>query len=152
MIRSKLVDYSGKSYGAAVTKYGQLVTSTIEYSKSSSKLLDTANTVYNLIYPRTNNLIVITDIMLYANKNVSTTVEAAVDIYESNVGPLEILVDSYIITTPMARQSSRDLIGLNIVTSEGSWVNIKTSDDDIYCTIMYYYLPLNKGVINEALG
>lgn len=142
-INTKIINAQGREYGAQVTKYGQVVTAPVAYSQASSVTLGIDNVPANLIVPEAGNLIVITDILLYANRNVNQSVEATVQIYESSVGPDSSSVTSNILTTEMSKQTSRDLIGINLVTGEGTWVNATTSDDDIFCTVMFYYLPIS---------
>ena len=139
-IKSLIEDGAGNNHIAKVTEYGQLVTSPAAYSSSSSAKLELDNTAYSLASPLAGNLIVITDILLYANKNVSATTEATVTLYSSTVGPNETTVSNTILLTEMTKQTSRDITGSHLVTEAGSWVNAKTSDDDIFITILYYYL------------
>ncbi len=42
----------------------------------------------------------------------------------------------------MLKQSARDLIGLNIIITEGSWVNGVTDDDDVFATVAGYYIEV----------
>ena len=143
MIGTFIKDGGGQGHSVRVTSYGQLVTAPVAYSQASSQKLEVDDTAYNLASPEASNLIVITDILLYANKSVSATTEAIVTIYESSVGPSEADVTTTLLQTEMLKQSSRDITGLNLVTTEGTWINAKTSDDDVFVTIMFYYLPIS---------
>jgi len=40
----------------------------------------------------------------------------------------------------MPKNTTRDITGLNLLTSPGVWINIKTNDDIIYVTLMGYYI------------
>ena len=41
----------------------------------------------------------------------------------------------------MLKNSSITLLGLNILCTEGIYINGKTDDDDVYATMMGYYIP-----------
>lgn len=142
VLKTHIEDGAGTGRRARVTEYNQLIVAPLDYSSTSTVTMDVINTGYNYISPKSGHKIVITDILLYANKNVGAG-DATVTIYTSDVGPTETTVKETVLQTEMLKQTSRDLIGLNlIVGNEGRWVNGKTDDDDIFCTIGYYYVPL----------
>jgi len=144
-LKTIIQDGQGSGSKARVSKYGQLITAPLDYSTPVTITLDAINTAYNFVVPKSGHKIVITDIFLFANKNVGVG-DATVDIYTSDIGPDSLTVKEIILETEMLRQSSRDLIGLNLaVEGEGRWLNAKTDDDDIFCTIAYYYVPLVEG-------
>ena len=64
-------------------------------------------------------------------------------IYESSVGPASTTQTTVVLSTEMVKQSSRDLIGLNLEVAEGRWVNAVTDDDDVFVTVMGYYIKVN---------
>ena len=133
-------DRLGK-YAARVTSLGQLVVAPYDYSEPVSKSLDSINTAFNFIEPLAGHAIVITDIIASADKDVSNTTPADVDVYESDA------VDSLtsikgIVRPQLARSAGRDLIGLNLLVPTGFWVNAKTTDATILLTIMFYRVPV----------
>ena len=139
-----LKDGTGTGRQACITKYGQLITSPLNYGTVSTVKMEVANTAYNYIEPRQNHKIVITDILLYANKNVGAS-DATVTIYTSDVGPSTTTVKETVLETEMVKQTARDLTGLNLLIDKpGRWVNGKTDDDDIFCSLVYYYVPMPK--------
>lgn len=140
-IRMQIEDCHGTGSTARVTEYGQLIVAPLDFSSSQAIKLETANTAYNFVAPVQDKIIVITDILLYANKNVGAG-DATVDVYTSDVGPDSTTIKESIIQTEMLKQTSRDLTGLNIKVNEGRWVNAKTDDDDVFVTIGYYYVPI----------
>jgi hypothetical protein len=142
-IKTHLTDSQGTGNGARVTKYGQLVTSPLDYSTTSSNKLEVVNTAYSFVAPMQNKVIIVTDILLYANKNVGAG-DATVIVYTSDVGADTTTVKETVLETEMLKQTSRDLTGLNIKLKEGRWLNAKTDDDDVFVTIGYYYAPVLK--------
>lgn len=136
MLPVEIVD-SGKS--AKVTSRGQLITAPIEYSSAYNATLDVAATAYNLVLPKAGKRFVITDLLMYANKNVDNVTEAAVVLYEAS-SEISTTVAAEIVSTEMLRSATRDFIGLNLITSESVHINAKTSDDDVFVTLMGYYI------------
>jgi len=125
---------------ARVTQFGQLVTSPIDYSTLITQSIASVNVAVNFVQPKQGHRIVVTDIMLQANKMVSG--EAVVNIYTSDTGPDSLVIVEDIFTTEIIRQGSRDLVGLNVILEPGRWLNGKTDDDDINATIGFYYVPV----------
>jgi len=131
-------------FKARVTQFGQLVTSPLDYSTLITKVIPTANVAVNYVAPKQGHRIVITDILLQANKNVTN--EAVVNIYTSDVGPDDLVIKEELFTTEIVRQGNRDLTGLNIILEPGRWLNGKTDDDDINATVGFYYIPIIDAV------
>jgi hypothetical protein len=141
MIKVEIKDGQGSGVSTKVSEYGQLIVAPLDYSTVSTVKMEAASTAYNYIKPKQGHKIVITEILLYANKNVGAG-DATVTIYTSDVGPSTTTVKETILETEMLKQTARDLTGLNfLIENEGRWVNGKTDDDDIFCSIGYYYVP-----------
>lgn len=140
MVETEIRDAGGTGNKALVTEFGQLVVGPIAYSSSATQKLELNDTAYNFIAPKKGKNIVITDILLYANRSVGVN-DATVEIYEADAVD-ELIVSDTIIKTEMVKQTSRDLTGLNLITKGGKWINAKTDDDDVFVTIMFYYIPV----------
>ena len=138
MNKVQIVGKDGQS--VRVTEFGQLTVSPVEYSTPVTDTLDAINTAFNFIGPSSGQQIVITDIILTANKNVGAS-DATVDIYEANSATATTISNS-ILQLEMIKQSSLPLIGLNMIVPAGKWVNAKTNDNDVFVTIMYYRVPV----------
>ena len=139
--KTHIEDGRGTSHKALVTEYGQLVTGSISYSTPVARTLLLVDTAYNFVTQISGKRIVITEMLLYANKGVGVN-DATVEIYEAE-GATETTISKSIISTEMLKQTSRDLISLNMIVGEGKWVNAKTDDNTIFVTIMYYYIPVD---------
>lgn len=138
-IDTRITDGRGTGQTARITAQGQLVVAPADFSESSTQTLGTNDTPVNFWGPVVNKNFIITDILLFANKNVGAA-DATVTIYESTDGPATATQSKVILQTEMLKQTSRDLIGLNIRVTEGSWVNGVTDDDDVFATIAGYYI------------
>ena len=125
---------------ATVTKYGQLVVSPVDYSTPVSKVLSSTLTAYNFIEPSEGKSIVITDIILTANRSIGAN-DATVTVYQA--GDVDSLTsDKDILNLEMIKQSNLVLTGLNMIVPSGFFVNATTDDASIFVTIMYYRVPI----------
>lgn len=133
-----ILDGTGEGNEVKVTSRGQLVTAPLEFSDTFNIKAELDNTAYNLVTPLTNKQFVITDIILTANKNVGAA-DATVELYEANAVDTTT-VEKCIIQLEMKKSSTLPLTGLNMITTKGVWINIKTDDDDVFATLMGYYI------------
>ena len=141
MIKTNLVDGTGTGNRARVTAFGQVITGPVSYNSVATQDMDVATQVYNFVIPQAGHRIVIDGLLLYANRNVGVN-DATVTIYESTGGPDSAVVSQTILNTEMAKQTRADIIGINFLCSEGSWINASTDDDDVFLTVLYYYVPI----------
>ena len=126
---------------AKVTRFGQLVVAPLAYSDPILIELDTTNTAFNFIEPRAGESIVITDIIASANKSVSNTTPANVQIYQSDEVDSLVIVNG-IVAPQLVGSANVDYIGLNMLVPEGRWVNATTDDATVLVTIMFYRVPV----------
>ena len=137
-VKSNITDGSGSDYLAKVTSRGELVVGQLDFSSAYNATADVAGTGYNLVEPKAGCRFVITAILVYADKDVGVN-DATVTIYEASA-PDTATVDDTIATFEIPEKTARDWVGLNLIVSEGKWVNIKTDDDDVFATILGYYV------------
>ena len=140
-VKTYIGDALGKGTCAGVTRYNQLITGAASYSKFYNVKAEVDDTGYNLVGPINGEQFVITSIVLYANKNVGAG-DATVVLYENSVGPTDTTETSVIITQEMLKQTTVVIPDLNLIVEEGRWVNIKTDDDDVFCNLAGYYVPV----------
>jgi len=125
---------------ATVSEFGQLTISPVDYSTPVQEKLDVINTAFTMIEPVDGKLIIITDILLTANKSVGVN-DATVSIYTSTVKG-DLVAAGNIIELEMQQKSSLPITGINTKIDAGLYVNAKTDDNDIFVTIMYYRVPV----------
>ena len=138
MIDTVLTDGKGAGNKACVTSRNQLVVAPLDFSEAYDQEVDTINTAFSFVPPRPSERFVVTDILLYANKGVGAS-DASVVIYEAD-SAISATVLKSIMSLEMLKQTSRDITGLNLIISEGVWLNIKTDDNTIFSTVMGYYV------------
>lgn len=134
----RIVGVDGQS--ARVTEFGQLVTSPVSYSTPVNNKLDVIDTAFSFISPSAGQQIVITGLVVNSNRNVGVN-DATIDIYGAD-SPTSTTILTSILQFQGVKQTTSNLIGLNLLISQGEWVNAKTDDNDIFITIMYYRVPV----------
>ena len=140
MSTSIVIKDSSTGNEATVTEFGQLVVAPVDYSQPVAKELSEAGIAYNFIEPVSDKSIVITDIILTANKGVGVN-DATVSIYEAG-GVDSVVSVTDILNLEMIKQSNLVLTGLNLIVPVGLFVNAQTDDASIFVTIMFYRVPI----------
>lgn len=138
-LSTHLTDGTGTKAQAKVTQRGEVVVAPISYSTSYFNEMTAVNTAYNFITPKTGYEIVITSIIVNANKTVSATDGALIEIFTAN-GATSIVPIDDILTVQLVKNSRQVLTGLNIKMSSGVWINAVTDDATIFLTVAGFYL------------
>ena len=102
--------------------------------------MDLTATAYNFYEPRAGEQFVITGMRGKADRQVSTTADADVIIYEAT-SATTTTVTKTLHQEAMVRGEAFTIVGIRLLITEGRWVNAKTSDDDIHMTIFGHYIP-----------
>ncbi len=134
------IKYGSTGTEAKVTPLGQLVVAALAYDDTAFKELAEPDTAYNFYKSRSGRQFVITGIRAKADRQVSTTVDADVVIYEATSESTTV-VDKVLHQEALVRGESITLLPMNVLVTAGKYVNAKTTDDDIHMTIMGYYVP-----------
>ena len=125
---------------ATVSEFGQLTVSPVDYSVPVQETLTLINTAYTMIEPVDGKLIIITDIILTANKSVGVN-DATVTLYTSETKG-ELTPSGNILELEMQQKTTLPITGINAKIDAGLYVNAKTDDNDVFVTIMYYRVPI----------
>ena len=125
--------------GAKVTEFGQLVTSPIDYSVSSQIVATVADLPYTLINPQNGRSIIITTVLLTANRSIGVN-DATVTVYSTSTA--DATSGDNIFQMELAKNGQLVLTGLNLRVSSGLFLNVKTNDTTVYATVLYYRVPV----------
>jgi len=125
--------------GAKVTVSGELVIAPLHYSDPQFIELAEPDTAYNFFAPISDKSFVITGFNMKADRDVSTTVDASVIIYEAD-GEDETTVSKVLFQEALVRGERTGYTNMNTFVNSGKWINAKTTDDDIHVTIFGYYI------------
>ena len=124
---------------ATVTEFGQLIVAPVAYSTPYSVKMDANNTAYNLVSPVDNKSIVITGVILTANKNVGAG-DATIVLYYATTSDTLTPVGE-VVSLEMKKNTSLPLTGLNLIIPKGNFLLAKTDDNDVFISIGYYRVP-----------
>lgn len=138
-ILSKIVD-GQEGHSAQVTNRNQLVVGNVAFSEASSVILLTDDVPLNLFPPVAKKNFIITDIIMRGDKNIDNNVDAIVTLFESEIGPISTTQTKVVLPTPIPRSGGIVLPGLNLEVTKGRWLNAVTSDNNVFVTVMGYYI------------
>ena len=124
---------------AKVTNRGQLVTAPLDFSDPIQADLTVTCTAVNFFGPQSNQRLVITSILIGADRNVSQSCGAIVEIYEAT-SATATTVTKGIIKTGIVKNGTLPLLPLNFLATQGVWINAKTDDANINITIAGYFI------------
>lgn len=123
-----------------ITTAGQLVTGNLAFDLTEFAELAVDNQVYNFYKPRAGLQFVISGIIATANKSVAANAEAFVEIYEGS-SISDGTADKALISFVLTQSTVLPMFPLNILVSEGKFVNARTDDNSIFLTVIGYYIP-----------
>ena len=125
---------------ARVTATGQLVVAPFAYDLTEFNELGTADAAVNFYKPKASRQFVITGVIAAGNLSIAANALATVIVYEASTSSTTS-VDKTLIQFGITRLDTFALSPLNILAAEGKFINAKTDDDDVFLTVMGYYIP-----------
>lgn len=129
-----------------VNEAGELLISDGPYDLAEFNELGTINTAYNFYGPKGREQFVITGFLIYGDKQVNSSTNATVVIYESDQ-PDSTTEDRVLVQVEVGQNQSIPFPNIRILCNKGIYLNAKTDDDDIHMTIFGHYVDLNgKGI------
>lgn len=135
-----ILDGRGTKQRVSVSDIGQLIVAPFAHDETKFVELAEDDIAYNFYGPKAGFEFVITGMRIKANRQVSNTVDATIIIYEASAAGTTV-VDKILHEEAMIRGESATLLPMNILVNEGKYINAKTSDDDVFMTIMGYRIP-----------
>jgi hypothetical protein len=130
---------TGGNFPAKVTFRNQLVTAPLEFNDTYYAMLDTITIPFNLITPRTGKQFVIDGLIISGDRNINNTTGAIVSIFEADAADSAVSTKQ-IFSLDVGRLDRGNATGLNIITTEGVWINATTDDTNISVTLIGYYI------------
>lgn len=143
MINTKISDGSGGGHLARVTHAGELIIVRGNYDSTFNTAMTSINTAYNLVTPKSGFQFIVTGIVINADKNVSATDGAVVELYEATDATTTTATKT-ILTLNIGKNSTIPLTGILIQTTKGLFINAKTDDATVNITLLGYYLEIDE--------
>jgi len=137
-INGIVMDGTGTKSKAKVTARGQLVVAPLSFSEPYFNAMTVDDQVYNFTTPKTGLQFVITDIIAAGDKNVTASTGVEIVIYESATASGVSSKDLFILN--INRLGAANLIGLNLITTIGTYLNATMDDNNVNLTILGYYV------------
>ena len=129
------------SQQVAVNEAGEILVSDGPYDLAEFQELDIINTAYNFYGPSGREQFVISGFLMYGDKQVSTSTNATVIIYESDQ-PDSTTEDRVLVQVEVGQNQSIPFPNIRILCNKGVYINGKTDDDDVHMTIFGHYVDL----------
>ena len=133
MIQVQVVDGRGTRRAAQVSRSGELVVGPLTASVPASVTLVAAGGAHNFCQPVPGREYRITDIILTTNKDIGVD-GATITVYEAT-SAASTVVTKQLVKMQMLKNSSMVLTGIHWKVTEGRFLNVKTDDNTVYCTI-----------------
>ena len=124
---------------AEITKRGQVVVAPLDFSTFYSAQTAANNVPVNVTIPNTRKSFIMTDIVLAGDRSIGAS-GAVTKIYENSVGPTDTAITKLIYEDEIAKQTRAILTGLNIIVTEGVWINVVSDDVIVRCNIGGYFI------------
>ena len=139
-IPAYLVGRNGQQ--VSVNDAGELLISDGPFDLAVFNELDIANQDYNFYGPKGQQQFVMTGFLMFGDKQVSSTTNATVIIYEASA-PDSATVDRVLIKVEVGQNQAVPFPSIRVLANRGVYINAKTDDDDIHVTILGHYVDLN---------
>ena len=138
-IHTLLHDGKGRGHDARVTHAGELVVVRGNYDTTKTASMTSTATAYNLALPQNGFRFIITGIILNADKNVSATDGAIVEVYEASTAT-ETTQLKNLFTLNIGKNTTVPITGILVQTTSGRYINAETDDATVNITLLGYYL------------
>ncbi len=126
------------SYVAAkVSNIGELLVAPFAPNETQHHSMTSINTAYVFAPPKGGQRMRLQNILMYGNKSVGTG-DANVIIYTSR--DPTALTGNIVMELELPKYATRDLIGINLELPAGQYLLAKTDDNDVFMTMMGYYV------------
>ena len=122
-----------------LNELGQLSVAPYDYQEVVQLDLDSDNVAFNFFPPIVGKQFIISGILFNAAKSITSDV--AVDVYEASAVDATV-IDKTIFQTELLRSETLPLIPLNILVTEGKWLNAKADDSIVSVSIFGFYVPV----------
>ena len=132
------VEVKGGGNTGEITRIGQFITAPYAYDEVGVVDLDADNVAENLFKPRVGKRLVVTGCVVSAKRNIATDVD--IEIYEATTDTETTVVES-ILKLDMPKSTSLPLFPLNLLITEGAFVNAKADDSNVLISLFGYFVP-----------
>lgn len=138
-----LEDGRGSGVSVKISPCGELITRVFNYSITSSAILNSDDTAFNLFGPVSKSNFIVTSIIISTNKDITIN-GTLVEVYASDLEDSTI-ISNEILTVNMLKNTSIPVTPLLSKIDVGKFLNVKHDDISmnavVYCTVTGYFTP-----------
>ena len=132
-IKTQIQGRKGKT--AEVTDTGALCVQTQQFNEVKKQVMDGTG-VFSFFGPRSGQQFIISGIIMNAARTVTN--ECLITIFEANSATASSTKD--IVAIDIAKSVTTPLLDINVLVTEGKWVNGTTDDPTCNVTVLGYYV------------
>lgn len=136
-INVSITDQGSRS--VKINEEGELLVSDGAFDTPVFHELAEIDTAYNFFKPRAHKVLIITGFLAYGDKQVSSTTNSTVVIYEATQAD-SITVDRTLFQFEVGQNQSVPFPSIKLLCRGGYYINAKCDDDDIHITILGHYV------------
>ena len=140
MIDVILTDGGGSLNKAKVTRAGTLTVSPADFSDPIFKEMETADVAVNFFKPKAGKFLIITSLVIHADKQVGVGGATVVFFEASNASTST--QDKVVFQTEITSDSDQIITGINWKVTEGKFLNGETNDDDIHANVAGFFVDV----------
>lgn len=122
-----------------VTSLGSLSVSPPFFNLAEFNELGVIDTAFNFYTPVAGKQFVISSAFAYGDKQVSSSTNATVEIYEA-LSAGTTIVDRCLLKFEIGQNQFQSYTLLNLLVNGNRYINAKTSDDDVHMNILGHYI------------
>ena len=137
MLKFQIVGPGGKS--VQVSRNGEIVVSVLEHNLAQFNELGTADAGVTFYKPRAGEQFIITNVFAFADKQVSSSTNATVEVFEA-LAEDSAVVDNTLLKFEIGQNQFQPYGDINLLVNPDVFINAKTDDDDVHMNILGYYI------------
>lgn len=124
----------------AISERGEVITRSFDYSIFDFETINSANTAFNFVKPKTGLRFVMTGVVISGNRDIGVN-GAVLTIYEAST-----LTSTTVLSTPfeieVPKSTVLPFIVPNVILGEGNFLNGKADDTTVRVGLFGYFVPV----------
>jgi len=141
MIDVRIIGKDGTA--ANVGQLGGLSVVPPNFNETKANELGTADAGVTFYLPLSGKQFIITGVYASGDRDISNTVDATVNVYES-LAEDSATIEKSLLQFALARSTFQAYENLNLIVNSNRYITAKTSDDDVFMNILGFYIPILK--------
>ena len=124
-----------------ISRQGGLKTVPLEFDQAKFQSLSVDDQAFNFFGPTAHKQFVVRGAVVFGNRDIADNSDTIIVIYEAD-SATSTTVDKVLIQFGLGRLTALSIVPLNLLVSEGVFVNAKTTDNTVNMTIMGFFVKV----------